>query len=349
MPLYTLQYVYAASDFTTAPPGESGADAAGTPPFTVVTAATAAPQTVVVNDTNATRPQFDEVNNSGQTLSTGVTIGSTFYPAGTPIYVNYRITTATGLNLYSISITTTGNNGNNVTDAWVSDDPLQPGTSYTFTSEANIGGGNVTYASLACFAAGTLILTPDGQRPVETLVAGDFVCTIDHGPQPLRWAAGTTVDGTDPRNAPIRFAPGAIGNATALFVSPNHRVLAGGAAVELHFAEAEVLVPAKSLVNGDSIRPEPCAKVTYWHLMFDRHEVIWSNGAATESFFLGGAEDSGAARAVRQELTRLFPRLAENAMVPARPMLRPAEARVLAPSVLAPGVLARAPVPPVNV
>ena len=78
MPVFTLQWVYAPSDFSTVPPGEQGADAAGNPPFNVVLGIGQTHQTVTINDGNSV---FDEIGNAGQTLLNAVTIGGTTYAA----------------------------------------------------------------------------------------------------------------------------------------------------------------------------------------------------------------------------------------------------------------------------
>ena len=46
---------------------------------------------------------------------------------------------------------------------------------------------NIENTAIICFAAGTMILTAEGERAIETLTAGDMVWTLDHGYQPLRW------------------------------------------------------------------------------------------------------------------------------------------------------------------
>lgn len=62
-------------------------------------------------------------------------------------------------------------------------------------------------AGFFCFAAGTLIATPGGDRPVEGLLPGDSVTTLDHGPQPLRWIGARRVAGLG-ADAPVWFAAG---------------------------------------------------------------------------------------------------------------------------------------------
>ncbi len=182
----------------------------------------------------------------------------------------------------------------------------------------------------ACFVRGTRIQTQLGLRKIEELRVGDLVITKDHGAQPLRWVGHSTVAGTDIW-APIRFAPGVLGNDRALLVSPQHRILVGGWQSELYYGEDEVLVSAKHLVNGRSVRPVMRDQVDYFHLLFDRHEVIYSEGAASESFHPGD-QIMQENHHIRAEIYALFPELAkvENLWPTARRVLRAREAEVLA-------------------
>lgn len=159
-----------------------------------------------------------------------------------------------------------------------------------------------------CFVAGTMIFTAKGALPVESLQPGDLLLTRDSGMRPVRWVGQITVDGTG-RFAPIRFMPDTQGNTRALLVSPNHRMLMTGWKAEMYFGESEVLVPAKTLVNGDTISVAPCAQVTYVHILMDHHEVIFAEGAATESLHPGDYLIAGASE-TRAEILALFPELA---------------------------------------
>ncbi|WP_246175358.1 Hint domain-containing protein [Paracoccus limosus] len=151
-----------------------------------------------------------------------------------------------------------------------------------------------------CFARGTLIQTPDGPRAIEDLHPGDLVLTLDHGAQPLRWIGAIRVGATwlalAPRLRPIRIRAGALGAglpATDLVVSPQHRVLVRSAIAQRMFGATEVLVAAKQLVQIDGIDiATDLPEVEYFHLLFDRHEVVIANGAPTETLFTGprGAE-----------------------------------------------------------
>jgi hypothetical protein len=70
-----------------------------------------------------------------------------------------------------------------------------------------------------------------------------------------------------------------------LIVSPQHRLLVKGAVAQDLFNTPEVLVAAKDLINGETITVDlKLREVTYVHLLFDRHQVMWANGVETESF-----------------------------------------------------------------
>lgn len=181
-----------------------------------------------------------------------------------------------------------------------------------------------------CFVAGTLIETADGSRAVEDISVGDLVMTLDNGLQPVRWQGKRTVHGVG-NMAPIRFAPGAIGNDRELLVSPQHRMLITGWRAELFFGEDEVLVAATHLVNGDTINRVPMRQVSYHHLMFDHHEVIFAQDVPTESFYPGDVILGGDVE-LREEITALFPEMLTRSAAPmetARCVLRGNEARVL--------------------
>jgi len=215
----------------------------------------------------------------------------------------------------------------------------------TFTNTDDAAGGLsgsftvndtlVTFSeieNIICFTPGARILTPRGERPVESLRPGDMIVTRDHGPQPLRWTGRRTVPGTG-RFAPVRVAARVLDGARApLTVSPQHRFLFTGYKAELLFGCDEVLVAARHLVDGQAVTQTEQAAVTYIHVMFDRHEVIYAEGAATESFHAGETGLSAIEHGARDELFALFPDLRshpERFGPTARPCLRHHEARLL--------------------
>lgn len=162
---------------------------------------------------------------------------------------------------------------------------------------------------IPCFTPGTLIEAESGPLPIEVLTVGDLVRTMDHGLQPIRWIGQRRVAGTGTM-APVRIAAGAMGNYREMLVSPQHRMLIAGHAAQMHFGMDELLVAAKHLVDGRRITQNDQAEVTYIHLLFDRHEVIFAEGAPTESLHLGQMGEAALDRAARDEIMTLFPELA---------------------------------------
>jgi hypothetical protein len=193
---------------------------------------------------------------------------------------------------------------------------------------------------ILCFTAGTLIATPQGPRPVEALAVGDGVITRDNGIQDIRWRGAETLDAARlaacPTLAPVRIPAGAFGFGRPgrdTWLSPQHRVLVTGPRAVLLFGSREVLAPAKALASPP-LAPDaaPPAPVTYVHLLFDRHEIVFANDLPMESFHPGQMAKSALLAPQREELFRLFPdlRTAPDAWGPcARPVLRAREARLL--------------------
>ena len=135
------------------------------------------------------------------------------------------------------------------------------------------------------------------------------------------------------RFAPIEIGSELHGGDAPLLVSPQHRLLWQGARAQLLFGTGEVLISACHLLDHPAARRVEGDRVTYMHLMFDRHEVIVANGAPTESFYPGdlalGALDDPA----REEMFAVFPELRSHAGGfgdTARLCLKRHEARVLA-------------------
>ena len=150
----------------------------------------------------------------------------------------------------------------------------------------------------------------------------------------MRWTGSRTVPGIE-RFAPIRVAAHVLDGATGpLLVSPQHRFLFTGYKAELLFGCDEVLVSAKHLVDGRDVTEAPQAEVTYIHVMLDRHEVIYAEGAATESFHAGDIGLAAISDQSREEMFRIFPQLRshpESYGPTARPCLKRHEARLLQP------------------
>lgn len=168
-----------------------------------------------------------------------------------------------------------------------------------------------------CFLRGTLIETEQGLRAVEDLQVGDRVRTRDRGLQPIRWINSRELAKSELAtmgNAyPVRIDTGALGNGLPerpLTVSPQHRVLANSKIVQRMFDVDTVLVAAKHLLSLPGI--DECQEydlVEYWHFMFDRHEIVFAEGAEVESFYAGPQALKSLPDDSLAEILRLFPEL----------------------------------------
>ena len=284
------------------------------------------------------------VNVNDQLLTQDVSIDGDNYQAGTettlwqypaPVFVELVYTVELydpAGNMYTmagVSITE-GYNHDVVGITFVGDQP-PAGTTLTYIQGVSVYDNTpapIPIADIICFTAGTKIDTPNGGVAVENLKVGDLVLTMDEGPKPIRWIGKTTVQGIG-KFAPVRFETNAIGNSQPFMVSPNHRVLINGPMAELHFGETEVLVPAKALVNGDTITQTDQAKVTYFHILLNGHEVIYANGAPTESLFTGEMAMSALDDDARAEIAALFPNIDQRPVKPARPIMSYRETRAV--------------------
>jgi hypothetical protein len=224
----------------------------------------------------------------------------------------------------------------------IRDDQIPQGVNYTKVSALSLGtfdGVDYSHSFVStrdepflCFVAGTLIHTDRGLVPVQDLAPGDAVLTADHGFCTLRWTARRRVAGNG-RAAPVHIAQGALGNTRDLWLSQQHRVLVSGWSAEMMFGIGEMLVAAVHLVNGTTIRVVPCDHVDYVHIMFDQHELVFSEGILTESYHPNSYSLSLLDEATRREVLHLFPEAGSGVADPvttARPCLRGWEARFLA-------------------
>jgi hypothetical protein len=165
------------------------------------------------------------------------------------------------------------------------------------------------FGDVACvrFARGTHITLESGaQVAIEDLNIGDRVLTRDCGAQDIRWIGRNAVCGLG-KLAPICIRAGALNNRRDLFVSPNHRILLRSGMAELSFGEGDVLVPAKALVNGTTIVRMPMLRADYLHLMLEEHDLVFSEGIATETLFAGNVTLSVLGTEAMAELNLIFP------------------------------------------
>ncbi len=229
---------------------------------------------------------------------------------------------------YDIDVSFTDTSGNphvetfyffNTGGAWY----FIPGPGSEFTTGATLGSYQshtttpTPYATITCFLRGTLIETDRGPTPVETLRGGSRVLTADGSYKTLRSALSRKLNAHHLRRntklAPVRITRGSLGNGLPrrdLRVSRQHRMLVSSKVCERMFGKKNVLVSAIRLTEMPGIFVEhDLSEVEYFHLLFDQHEVVFAEGAPSESFFVGPEALKSVPADCRAEILNLFPQL----------------------------------------
>lgn len=147
-------------------------------------------------------------------------------------------------------------------------------------TQVTFEGGSMIYA---CFLKGTHIATPEGEKTVESLVAGDKVITASGGVATVKWLGHRTlyknrIPAKDAVRAfPILIKKDAIAANvphTDLIVSPGHHLEFNGA-----------LVPAMMLVNGQTIVQQfDRRSFEYFHVELEQFDIILAEGVPAESY-----------------------------------------------------------------
>lgn len=125
---------------------------------------------------------------------------------------------------------------------------------------------------------GTLVRTPEGELPVEYLLAGDKVYTVNNGIVEIRGTSVVEVTEIDM----ISIAPTAFGGehgrpSRDLEVPFSQQILVKDWRAQLH-GEDSILTPASSLVDNVKVRRESRENVRLIRLHFDQPQVIWADG-----------------------------------------------------------------------
>ncbi|WP_084013823.1 Hint domain-containing protein [Leisingera methylohalidivorans] len=267
-----------------------------------------------------------------QTLGQDVTINGVTYLAGSVVENEFSMLDAAGNEVFVVRI-----DGVNVGFGYPEGQEPVNGTSFTAAQgrdgdPVDSGDGTSTssepYANIVCYAPGTMIDTPDGPRPVETLKPGDLVLTRDHGPQLIRWARCSVhpLEEVEADAKPVQIKAEALGPnlpAKDLIVSPQHRIFVGGNGQLDKVFTSEAFAPAKSLTAVPGIRHmKGKRKITWVHFACDRHEVVTANGCLSESLLLGPMVVNGLTAAERRAVVGIFGRApAPNAALNGPPAL----------------------------
>ena len=197
-----------------------------------------------------------------------------------------------------------------------------PGSNFDTGSTVTSLGGLADWTSgflwddVTCFAAGTLIHTAQGEQDIATIQVGDYVETPS-GLSQVLWIGRRRITSQglseNPKLRPVRIMAGALGDglpARDLLISRQHRMLVHSKIAERMFGTREVLVSAIKLTELPGIFvDETITSVEYFHLLFDRHEIVFAEGAPSESLFTGPEALKSMSPEAREEITTLFPEI----------------------------------------
>lgn len=173
---------------------------------------------------------------------------------------------------------------------------------------------------LVCFAGATRIETPFGQKAARDIKVGDLIVT-ERGVQPVTWVGRRRVSAKDmagnEKYLPVRIGAGPLGAGLPradLWVSRQHRMLVRSPICTRMFGADEVLVSAIKLTSLPGIAVDTdVAEIDYVHLLFADHDVVFAEGAPSESLLLHAEALAALSPEAREEIELLFPDLTEGA------------------------------------
>ena len=249
--------------------------------------------TLLVDHLSATNVTFSFLGSIGRLNSddnfvsatiSGFVAGHSLNPAAT------NVIDLAGVDSSTVDVTQGSGTGSTGTIAF---DDLLGSHTFTLTNIVSNGGpwelqvfddgnqGTQLFLSTVCYAAGTRILTASGEVPVEQLVLGDLLVTVDHGSQPIKWIGERQLDlAAHPHPdlaAPVRIRKDAFSEGVPtrdLLLSPEHCVFVDGK-----------LIPVRLLVNNMTIGQECLTRhVHYYHVEMPRHSLLLAEGLPAESY-----------------------------------------------------------------
>ena len=210
-------------------------------------------------------------------------------------------------------------------------------------NEAFINASDLTQENtgVVCYGAATRIETIEGPKAIERLKPGDLVKTGGNGHRPIRWIGGRTIFYAElqahPNLVPIRIKAGAMGKGLPkrdLIVSQHHRMVVSSDLSSAETGVKEIFISAKDLIGVPGIEIAiDLTEITYWHFICDQHQVVFAEGAASESLYTGPEALKMLGAEARAEIYQIFPQLRHTpphyAPKPARPILSQEDSKSL--------------------
>ncbi|MEM9899185.1 MAG: Hint domain-containing protein, partial [Pseudomonadota bacterium] len=109
-----------------------------------------------------------------------------------------------------------------------------------------------------------------------------------------------------------------------LWVSRQHRFFVSSPICKRMFGQSDALVSAIQLVQLPGVFIDyDVDDVSYYHILLQKHEIVFAEGTPTESLFLGEYTLQSLSDAAREEVYTLFPDLVSQAATPTSAHLIP--------------------------
>lgn len=220
----------------------------------------------------------------------------------------------------------------------IAPDGLPPLSSLLFNVDVDPGLGFNLPEFVPCLAAGTLILTPDGERPIEDLCRGDSVLDDRGQSHAILWTGKREVpvygNGRDDfaKWAPVKVPRNRFGvnrPHSDLFVSQHHRLVIE----QPNLPHPRMFARAKLLLGLGLTQDFSADHVVWHHLLFRHHIVMITNGMPTESLLPGPMTRETLGENAWKQILTVRPELAGDSPrfpTPCLPELRRHEIKLLA-------------------
>ncbi len=124
--------------------------------------------------------------------------------------------------------------------------------------------------------AGSVVMTLEGEMPVEQLAAGDRIITRDTGMAPIR-----TIRKKEITCDVVSIMAGSLGHTRPerdVTVPADQRVLIRDWRAEALTGQKQALIPARELVDGEFVCMQEAQTVTVYEIELERAQVIYADG-----------------------------------------------------------------------
>lgn len=125
-------------------------------------------------------------------------------------------------------------------------------------------------------SAGSIVMTLEGEMPVEALAVGDRIITRDTG-----MAAITAIRKKDMTCDMVAIMAGSLGHTRPdrdVMLPADQRVLIRDWRAEALTGQKQALIPARALVDGEFVQLRQNMHVTAYEIDLDRAQVIYADG-----------------------------------------------------------------------